>query len=409
MRPAELNAILEAEHPAARALLSPLGERAALPHGIPQQTAEARGAVRQATIGQVTDGAGRPLALPSLAQQIDARDRDASMLYAPQHGLPALREAWAAAHGLPELPVVTCGITHAISLAVDLFCSPTTPLVVPAPYWDNYETIATMRTGAPVISYPFYGPEGRFDLAGLLATLDRVAGPALVLLNFPSNPSGYAPLADEGRRIVDALLRRPGPLAVLCDDAYHPLYYEPGMYEESLFHALADAADPSRMLVMKACGATKELVFFGGRVGFLSFSARGRANEALAEKAAAALRGTISSVSAPAQYAVLRALQSPTLAAEQAQVRGTLAARYRALRDAMRRHGLESFPFNSGCFAMLPVPLGQDADALRRRLVAERSVGVISVTGANALRLAFCSVEAEDMDDLVARVAPLLA
>jgi aspartate/methionine/tyrosine aminotransferase len=409
VRPGELNAILEAEHPVARRLLSPLGERAALPHGIPQQTAEARGAARQATIGQLTDGAGRPLALPSLAAQVDARDRDHAMLYAPQHGLLALRQAWAAAHGLPELPVVTCGITHAISLAVDLFCSPAAPLVAAAPCWDNYEVIATMRTGAPVVSYPFYGADGRFNLDGLLSTLDRVAGPALVLLNFPSNPSGYAPMADEGRRIVEALASRPGPLAVLCDDAYHPLYFEPGMYGDSLFHALAASADPSRLLVLKACGATKELVFFGGRVGFLSTSAQGKANEALAEKAAAVLRGTISSVSAPAQYAVLRALQSPTLAAEQAQVRGTLATRYQALRQAMQRHGLESFPFNSGCFAMLPVPLGQDADTLRRRLVAERSVGVIAVHGANALRLAFCSVEAEDMDDLVARVAPLLA
>ncbi|MDX1384413.1 MAG: aspartate aminotransferase, partial [Thermoanaerobaculia bacterium] len=53
-----LNESLAAEAPAALALLSDLGRRAAYPPDIPFQAAQARGATYNATIGQITDGAG---------------------------------------------------------------------------------------------------------------------------------------------------------------------------------------------------------------------------------------------------------------------------------------------------------------------------------------------------------------
>ena len=62
----------------------------------------------------------------------------------------------------------------------------------------------------------------------------------------------------------------------------------------------------------------------------------------------------------------------------------------RALRDAFAAHGVEAWPFNSGCFATVPVK--GDADALRHHLIDTESVGVIAVKQANALRVAFCCV-----------------
>ncbi len=409
MSPAELNAILEREHPAARALLSPLGERAALPLGIPQQAAQSAHCERQATIGQITSGTGLPLALPSLAAHFSDLDLRVALLYAPQHGILALRQAWQEHASTPDLPVVTCGMTHGLSITADLFTAPNRPIVVATPYWDNYDTIATMRTGAPIVTYPFYNADHRFNVDGLARTLDGIAGPATVLLNFPNNPTGYSPWREEGAAIVAMLTSRKGPLCVVCDDAYHTLYFDEGMYGKSLFHALAAAADSSRLLVVKVDGATKELVFFGGRVGFLSFSASGAGSKALNEKAAAILRGTISSVSAPAQSVVLAALRSPSIAAEQARVVGVLRTRFKALKAALTARNLRFHPFNSGCFALLPVPDGQDAEAIRHRLIAECSTGVIAVPAANALRVAFCSIEEADIPDLVDRLAPLLA
>jgi DNA-binding transcriptional MocR family regulator len=78
--------------------------------------------------------------------------------------------------------------------------------------------------------------------------------------------------------------------------------------------------------------------------------------------------------------------------------------RYQALRGAFDAHGLTPFPFNSGCFALLELPPGTDAEEARQRLIRHRSVGVIAVPSANALRVAFCSIEAEEIPDLVDRI-----
>ena len=409
MTPHELDALLLDGHPGARGLLSPLGQRAAMPLGIPQQSEQAKGVLRNATIGQITDGAGRPLALPSLEKHFSGFPDTQALLYAPQAGLLALREAWQRRLALPEgtpasLPVVTMGITHGLSLCADLFTGPSVPVVVATPYWDNYELIFTMRTGAPLVTYPVFGPDRRFNVEGLRAALVRLSGPAVVLLNFPSNPTGYSPYPDEAEAIVALLAAHPLPLCVVCDDAYTGLFFDPALYGKSLFPALAAALDPRRALACKVDGATMELGIFGGRVGFLTFSAGGGAGRALAEKAAAVLRGTLSSGSRPAQAAVLGALASPTLADEQAAVLATLRERYEVLRDALAAHGLTPWPFNSGCFALLELPSGQIAEDVRQRLLAKHSVGVIAVPSANALRIAFCSLDAREIPDLVNRI-----
>ena len=74
----------------------------------------------------------------------------------------------------------------------------------------------------------------------------------------------------------------------------------------------------------------------------------------------------------------------------------------------LRAQKVDAWPFNSGCFAMIRLRPGQDCDAVRRRLIAEQSTGVISVPDANALRVAFCSVEEADVPDLVARIAAVV-
>ena len=100
----------------------------------------------------------------------------------------------------------------------------------------------------------------------------------------------------------------------------------------------------------------------------------------------------------------LGALESPTLAAERAAVLAVLRKRYHALQASLDAAGLTPWPFNSGCFALVELPPGLDAEAVRQRLVREQSVGVISVPEARALRVAFCSIEAADIPDMVSRI-----
>ena len=410
MTPAQLNQILADHHPAARALLSPLGERAGLPLGIPQQSAQAKDCLRKATIGEITDSAGNPLVLPSLAQHYAGLDGRRAFRYAPQHGQPELRSLWrrrTIEEGVvASLPVVTTGISHAISLVAELFSGPTHPLILGTPYWDNYDNLFTLRTGAPIRTFSTHNADGFFNLEALQKVLKALEGPASIILNFPTNPSGYSLRTVEVEPLLQLLCAHPHPLCVLLDDAYAGLHYEADVYRRSLYGELARRADPKKLLVCKADGATKELVFFGGRIGFLTFSADGPAGAALEEKAAALIRATISSVCAASQELVLEALKSPSLPAEVEKVRRILEGRYQALKAALIAENIPFAPFNSGCFAMLYVQ--EDCELLRQRLIREQSVGVIAVPQANALRIAFCSMEEEDIPDLVQRIARVL-
>lgn len=406
----DLNALLEAEHPAAARLLSPLGRRAFMPLGVPQQAAESAQCERQASIGQITFGSGDPLALPALAEHFQGVDLRQAFLYAPTAGILALRQAWRARMGnvVGTLPIVTNGMSHGLSLAADLFGCPEHPLLLATPYWDNYDTIWNMRTGAEMRPFPIFNAERGLDIAAMGARLAELSGPACLLLNFPNNPTGYSPTEAEAHAIAARIHAHPHPLAVICDDAYAGYYFDEGCYGRSLYNLLVEGADPRRLVVCKIDGASKELLFFGGRIGFLTFSATGPAGEALVHKASAILRGTISSVSAPAQSVVLAALRDPNLAGQEEEVKGVLKRRYTALQGALAESGVDALPFNSGCFALLPLRADQNAQEVRRRLIAEQSTGVIAVESDNALRVAFCSIDESDIPDLVARIARVL-
>ncbi len=395
-------------------MLSQLGRRAALPLGIPFQAAQSRHCELQATIGEITDGAGRPLGLHAIEECFRGIDPRLALRYVPPAGLMSLREAWGRHHAAPgvpaSLPIVTAGVTQGLAVCADLFCGPDTPLILGLPYWDNYDVTFGLRTGCPIWTYDFYehgGSDARFNVAGLAAQLERVRGPAVVLLNFPNNPTGYSP-GVEVEDLVRVLLAHPHPLVVITDDAYHGYVYEPDILVESLYDRLAPLADPQRLLVCRVDGATKELVFFGGRVGFLTFSASGAAADVLVEKATTLIRGVLSSGPAPSQAAVLAALNSPDLAAQTAAVLDELRGRYLALKVALLAAGLRASPFNSGCFALLPLPATLDAEAVRQRLIHEQSVGVIAVPSANALRVAFCSVSAATYPELTRRIAAVV-
>lgn len=412
-RPALLNQTLAEHHPGAAALLSGLGRRLHYPQGIPSQSAEAKGCAINATIGQVTDGAGGALALPAVAAALGSLDTDEATLYASQGGNPELRRLWAehiAADAPSEpaqlaLPVVTAGLTHALSVVADLFADEGTPVLVPDPAWGNYRAIFGVRRGARMQSWRLMkrhaDARGALDLDALQQALAGLDRPAVLVLNFPSNPAGYAPVAAEAQALVDVVAQAPHPLVVVCDDAYHGMWWEPEVYRHSLFHLLSTCA-PGRVLAVKVDGATKELLYFGGRVGFLTFGLPGPGGEALEDKARAIARSTVSSVSSTTQAVLRRALVDPDLARQQGEIRARLAGRYGTLRRELQTHGLDPWPFNAGMFALVQVP--GDAEELRLDLLRE-GVGVVSFPEAGALRLSYGSIRSGDIPALVAAIA----
>lgn len=417
---ADVNRILETRAPALHRCLSPLGRRAFYPPDIPVQAAEAKDARYDGTIGVFTDGRGRAVPLPSMAAAVrfEGDDRDRAFLYSPVAGLPELRRRWrqrqraGRGDGVPSsLPVVTDGLAHGLSLVADLFAGKGRRVAVSTPFWGNYREAFAMRTEAEMVTAPSY-LEGRFDPRALATALSGVpAGePAIGLLNFPSNPGGYAPTADERRRLREALMEvaRDRPFVVVVDDAYAGLVYEQETPRESLFWDLAGIDE--QLIPVKVDGATKELSFFGGRVGFLTFAVEpeGPVAAALENKLSALLRSTVGSPVAMSQVILLQALRNGSVGAEIDAVRRLARERYEAVKPALEkldRRLLRPLPFNAGFFVLLELPaaLGLDAEQARRHLLERHDTGVVAL-GGRYLRLAVCSVAAEDLPEMVARV-----
>jgi aspartate/methionine/tyrosine aminotransferase len=410
-----LDAILARDAPAVARALSPLGRRAAFPRGIPWQSDQARESRINATIGQLTDGRGNPMPLDAIASGVqDDLDPQMTWLYAPVEGPLSLRRDWLARQrrlaGDPQtavsLPVVTHGLTHCLSIVASLFSDDETTLLLPDPVWENYELLFGMHVTPRVAQWSFFR-DGRLDVASFADAVARVRGKLVVILNFPGNPSGYMPTTAEVEQLIEALQRAPGPVVVVCDDAYQGWVYAEDRHPRSVFWDLAERLDPERATVWKVDGATKELLFFSSRVGFLTHaSIGGEAEEAILSKMKIVIRGTVGSTSGQAMSLFRRGLASGDVEAQFRARRAELAQRWSLLKHGLERLAgsiLDPYPFNGAFFSLLAVAPGHDPEALRQRLLHEHGVGVVAFPG--AIRLAYCSLHADDIPVLVDHLA----
>jgi aspartate/methionine/tyrosine aminotransferase len=417
----QLNDAITATHPQVLSMLSARGKAIYFPKlGVLAQSAEAQGKEINATIGIALEEDGSPLVLPSLADAIKL-PKASAFTYAPSPGRPDLRKLWkemivkkspSLAGKAISTPVVTTALTHGISMAAYLFCDPTDTVFIPNLYWENYDLAVTLSTGARLETFNTFTPAGGFDVAALKAKLDAAprGGKKIVSLNFPNNPSGYTPTVAEAAELVTVLTdaaKAGDKVVVWLDDAYFGLVFEQGVYEESVFAPLADAHE--NLLAVKIDGATKEDYVWGFRVGFLTYGIKGgnaAVYEALEAKTGGAIRGNISNSSHPAQSLLLAAWSSPAYAAEKKRAYDLLKQRYDKVREILAAHpeyaeAFVALPFNSGYF-MCVRPLKADAEALRKKLLADYSTGTVNFGG--ILRVAFSATPTDKLEKLFANI-----
>ncbi len=410
----ELNAALAGS--VAEALLSGLGRRLYFPKGIVAQSAEAKkGATRaNATIGIATRS-GQPVFLDAIRSLVPGLNPDEIFPYAPTQGVEKLRELWKKEilrknpdiGTLPfSLPLVVPGLTCGIATLADLFADAGDALVLPDLHWDNYPLIFETRRETSVVTFPFYAGRG-FNVEGMRDALSRTAGVAkvILLLNFPNNPTGYSPTIEEAAAIVSAIkdvASRGHQFLVITDDAYFGLYYEPRIYEQSLFGRLCGLHE--NVLAAKVDGSTKEDLTWGFRTGFVTLGSKGLTEahyEALTRKLMGALRSTISNSSMLAQNLILRSLEDPRRAAQKAEAAKLLRERYdraKSILAGKKSTAIEPLPFNSGYFMSFRLLRGK-AEDLRRALLSGSGVGTIAIND-SCLRVALSSVDIEKLAEL---------
>jgi aspartate/methionine/tyrosine aminotransferase len=418
---AALNKTIEAVNPSVLAMLSGRGRKIYFPKmGILSQSAEARGKAINATIGTALEEDGGPLCLPSISSQINL-PKSAAFPYAPSPGLPDIREQWGkmllqknpglAGKSISQ-PVVSCALTHGISMAAFMFCNDGDVLISPDLYWENYDLIFGISCGGQIVTYPAFTAAGGFNLEGLRQTIkSRTEKKLIIALNFPNNPAGYTLLEKEVpelKKLLIAEAEAGRQLVVILDDAYFGLVFEQGVYTQSMFVDLCDAHE--NILAIKLDGPTKEDYVWGFRVGFITFGIKGGTPalyQALEGKIAGAIRANISNASMPAQSMLLAAWKNPAYAAEKQKAYEMLKSRYDEIKRILAAHPeyadeFTSLPYNSGYFMCVKLKKA-DPEKIRQKLLAEHSTGVINLCG--IIRIAFSATPKAKLETLFANLS----
>ncbi|NNK84811.1 MAG: aminotransferase class I/II-fold pyridoxal phosphate-dependent enzyme, partial [Desulfobacterales bacterium] len=200
----QLNQDIERGNPIILEMMSDVGRQLFFPKGILSQGAEAKEKAHKinATIG-IAKEKGRTMRFDSVMAAIKDIPPRESLTYAPSFGIPALRGKWqesifeknSSLSGKKiSLPVVTCGITHGISLFADIWVDPDDVVILPDMMWGNYNLIFSVRKGAKISQYSIFTENGTFNLKAFEDKIKEEAGKhkkLVVMLNFPHNPSGY--------------------------------------------------------------------------------------------------------------------------------------------------------------------------------------------------------------------------
>jgi len=239
--------------------------------------------------------------------------------YAPNAGLPELREALAEKVGRrneyeagPDQVVVTQGGIQALYLVLRALLEPGDEVLLPDPAWPNFRMIAHLL-GARVIPYPLVA-EG--DFLPRLEDLERLVTPRTraILVNSPSNPLGTVLPRELTRTLLDFARRR--GLWFIADEVYDELAFD------DTFVSVGSVADPDDRLV-SVYSFSKVYAMTGWRVGYLV------APPDLATLLTGMQEPIVSCVNTPAQMAALAALRGPQ------QIVGEMRDAYRERRDEL--------------------------------------------------------------------------
>ncbi|NHU84729.1 pyridoxal phosphate-dependent aminotransferase [Kocuria sp. JC486] len=215
-------------------------------------------------------GAGEP-DFPTPAYIVDAAAEalkdPSNFRYSPGVGLPALREAIAAATARdsgwevdPSQIIVTNGGKQAVYQSFQTVVDDGDEVLLPSPYWTTYPEAIRLAGGTPV--EVFAGPELGYKVTPEMLEEHRTDGTKALLLCSPSNPTGAVFTAEE-IKALGAWAAEKG-LMVITDEIYQHLVYD-GLQ----FTSIAGACPELGENVIVLNGVAKTYAMTGWRVGWM--------------------------------------------------------------------------------------------------------------------------------------------
>jgi aspartate/methionine/tyrosine aminotransferase len=322
--------------------------------------------------------------------------------YTNQRGLPELREgiaAYLARVYAPQSPMsgvyspdrfsVTIGGMHALQIALRLVAGAGDEAIVITPAWPNFRG-ALMVTGTSVTEVPLQfsgaGAEGRWQLP-----LDRLVDAITprtraIIINSPSNPTGWTASREELASILDIARRR--GLWIIADEIYGRFFYS-GERAPS-FRDLIDEDD--RIMFVQTF--SKNWAMTGWRLGWLE------APVPLGPIIENLVQYSTSGVPVPMQRAAIAALQQGEdfVASQVARAKDNRDLLVEALAQTRHAH----FAVPAGAFYFFcAFDTTLDTRTLAFRLVDEARIGVAPGTafgtgGERFIRMCFAR-RREDM------------
>jgi aminotransferase len=166
--------------------------------------------------------------------------------------------------GLPYDPrkqiLVTVGVSEALDLALRALVNPGDEVIYHEPSYVSYSPSIIMAHGVPIpISC---GAENKFGVTGQAIEKAMSHRSKVLILNFPTNPTGATMTRSELLEISEVVLRH--DLLVITDEIYSELTFEgehvsiaslPGMRERTIFlHGFSKAYAMTGFRIGYACG-----------------------------------------------------------------------------------------------------------------------------------------------------------
>ena len=344
---------------------------------------------------------GEPdFALPAhISAEVKRRIDEGETHYCDPQGIEPLRVAIARTmserRGLditPDRVVVFPGAKPPIGFAQEIYCNPGDEVIYPSPGFPIYESFTRFVGAVPV---PLHLDESRgFSFSG--RDLQALITPRtkLIILNFPSNPTGGVASREQLEDIAEVIRKHAPPdVRVYSDEVYEDILFD-GAKHESIA-SIGNMA--SRTIIVG--GVSKSYAWTGGRVGWAVLPT--------AEEAAVFRTFNInyfSCVPAYNQWGAKVALESPESAVSIAMMNDAFQAR----RDFVV-HALNAMPGVTcqkprGAFYVFPNLGTRDATAFQKKLLFDyhvatldrRSFGVLGSEGKQFLRISI----ATSIDDL---------
>ena len=301
--------------------------------------------------------------------------------YAPNQGIPALRQAVADYETdrgnvtCPEQVLITVGSTQALFTALLGILNPGEEVIVPVPAFSLYETIITIAGGKMV---PLDVSKTGFQITrealdGLMTDKTKA-----IILNSPNNPTGVVLNEQSLAAVKEAVLGK--PIFVVSDNVYSLLSYGP-CPDLSL--------DPDLKQQLLLCQSfSKPYAMTGWRLGYLVCP------EYVMDRLLLLSAGTIAAVPTFLQEAGLAALGEDT-----APMREIYRRRRDYVINRLTQMGLE-FPEPEGAFYVFVniQKFGMTSDEFCTRLIREGKLAAVpgSCFGVEGfLRLSYCYSEEE--------------